>query len=175
VGEHDIPDVHAHAGAIAAGIPHARRDLIAGCGHLPYLEQPRAFVDKVVPFLQSAPFLAVLDQQGAAAATELLRAARATDRATILFSENELNTQGYELLFAGSVSDAIDLFRLNVEAFPASANTHDSLGEALLAAGDREGAVTSYRKALEIDPATASARAALRDLGALPAETPKTR
>jgi pimeloyl-ACP methyl ester carboxylesterase len=175
VGEHDIPDVHAHAGAIAAGIPHARRDLIAGCGHLPYLEQPRAFVDKVVPFLQSAPFLAVLDQQGAAAATELLRAARATDRATILFSENELNTQGYELLFAGSVSDAIDLFRLNVEAFSASANTHDSLGEALLAAGDREGAVTSYRKALEIDPATASARAALRDLGALPAETPQTR
>jgi pimeloyl-ACP methyl ester carboxylesterase len=169
-GEHDIPDVHAHAGAIAAGIPHARREVLRNCGHAPYLEQPEDFVSSVLPFLQSTPFLAVLDNQGAAAAAQVLRAARATDRAAILASEDELNRRGYELLGAGAVPDAIAVFRLNTEAFPASVNTHDSLGEALLAAGDREGATAAYRNALEIDPTSASARDALQKLGALPGQ-----
>jgi pimeloyl-ACP methyl ester carboxylesterase len=168
VGEHDIPDVHAHAGAIAAGIPHARRDVLPGCGHVAYLEQPDALVARVLPFLQSAPFIDVLDNQGTAAAAEVLRAARASNRAAVVASEDELNGRGYTLLAPGAVPEAIAVFRLNTEAFPASANTHDSLGEALVAAGDREGAVAEYRKALQIDPASASARAALQRLGALP-------
>jgi hypothetical protein len=174
-GEHDVPDVHAHAGAIAAGIPHARREVLRSCGHAPYLEQPEDFVATVLPFLQSAPFLGVLDNQGAAAATRVLRAARATDRAAILASEDELNRRGYELLANGATQDAIAVFRLNAEAFPASANTHDSLGEALLAAGDRDGATASYRKALEIEPTSESARMALQKLGALPAQAPTPR
>lgn len=170
VGEHDIPDVAAHAGAIAAGIPHAQREVLAGCGHVAYLEQPEAFVRRVLPFLQSAPFLGVLDHQGATAAAEVLRAARASNRAAVLASEEELNSRGYALLASGASSEAIAVFRLNTEAFPASANTHDSLGEGLLAAGDREGATAAYRQALEIDPASASARAALEKLGASPGE-----
>lgn len=175
VGEHDIPDVHAHAGAIAAGIPHARREVMAGCGHTAYLEQPEDFVATVLPFLQSAPFLAVLDNQGADAATQMLRAARATNRAAILASEGELNDRGYELLAKGATQDAIAVFRLNTEAFPFSANTHDSLGEALRAAGDREGATAAYRKALELDPTSASARSALQELETRPAREPATR
>lgn len=168
VGEHDIPDVHAHAGAIAAGIPHARRDVMAGCGHVAYVEQPDAFVGRVLPILQSAPFLGVLDSQGAVAAAEALRSARASNRAAILASEDELNSRGYELLARGALPEAIAVFRLNTASFPASANTHDSLGEALLAGEDHEGAVAAYRRALELDPASASARAALQRLGALP-------
>lgn len=42
-GEYDIPDVHAHAGAIAAGVPGARRVVLPGAGHLPHLEVPAAF------------------------------------------------------------------------------------------------------------------------------------
>ncbi len=168
VGEHDVPDVHTHAGAIAAGIPHARRDVMADCGHVAYLEQPEAFVDRVLPFLQSAPFLGVLDNQGAPAAAEMLRAAQAADPAAVLVSEDELNGRGYQLLAAGATPEAIAVFRLGTQAFPASANTHDSLGEALLAAEDRAGATAEYRRALEIDPASPSARAALERLGALP-------
>ncbi|MCU0292976.1 MAG: alpha/beta fold hydrolase [Thermoanaerobaculaceae bacterium] len=175
VGEHDIPDVHAHAGAIAAGIPHARRAVLAGCGHAPYIEQPDDFVATVLPFLQSAPFLGVLDDQGAAAATQVLREARAANRAAILASEDELNRRGYELLANGATQDAIAVFRLNVEAFPTSANTHNSLGEALLAAGDRDGATAAYRKALKLDPTSESARAALQKLGASPAQAPTPR
>jgi 3-oxoadipate enol-lactonase len=171
-GEHDIPDVHAHAGAIAAGIPNARRDVLAGCGHVPYLEQPEEFARTVVSFVQSASFLGVLDCEGPEAATQVLRTARAANRAAVLFPEEELNARGYQLLARGAVQDAVAVLRLNVEAFPASANTHDSLGEALLAAGDREGAAAAYRKALEIDPSSESARAALKTLAALPERSP---
>jgi pimeloyl-ACP methyl ester carboxylesterase len=51
VGDRDIPDVHAHVGAIEAGIRGARRVVIPGAGHLVYLEQPDAFNHEVAEFL----------------------------------------------------------------------------------------------------------------------------
>ena len=53
VGEADIPDVHAHAGAIEAGIPRARRVVISGVGHLMYLEKPAEFSRVVIEFLEN--------------------------------------------------------------------------------------------------------------------------
>ena len=51
VGEFDIPDVHAHAGAIEAGIPGAERDIIINAGHLVQLEQPEVLMEKLAPFV----------------------------------------------------------------------------------------------------------------------------
>ena len=51
VGEFDIPDVHAHAGALNAGIPGSRRDIIRHAAHLAPLEQPEAFNKVVADFL----------------------------------------------------------------------------------------------------------------------------
>ena len=51
-GDADIPDVHAHAGAIEAGIPNAHRNVIAGVGHLMYLEKPATFNQQVISFIQ---------------------------------------------------------------------------------------------------------------------------
>jgi 3-oxoadipate enol-lactonase len=47
-GDADIPDVHAHAGAIEAGIPNARRLVLSGVGHLMYLEKPEEFERLVI-------------------------------------------------------------------------------------------------------------------------------
>ena len=52
VGDADIPDVHAHAGAIEAGIPDARRVVISDVGHLMYLEKPAEFARIVIEFLE---------------------------------------------------------------------------------------------------------------------------
>lgn len=41
--EHDVPDAHAHAGAIEAGIAGSQRVVLDDAGHLVYLEQPEAF------------------------------------------------------------------------------------------------------------------------------------
>ena len=55
VGAEDIPDVHAHAGAMEAGIPRARRIVVPGTGHLMYLEKPDLFVQAVMTFLDANP------------------------------------------------------------------------------------------------------------------------
>ncbi len=52
VGDADIPDVQAHAGAIEAGIPRARRVVVSDTGHLMYLEKPMEFSRIVIEFLQ---------------------------------------------------------------------------------------------------------------------------
>ena len=54
VGDADIPDVHAHAGALEAGIPKARLVIINDVGHLMYLEKPAEFSRNVVEFLENS-------------------------------------------------------------------------------------------------------------------------
>ena len=51
VGEHDRPDIHAMADALAGGIAGAERVVLAGTGHLPNLERPAAFNRVVLEFL----------------------------------------------------------------------------------------------------------------------------
>jgi len=51
-GEVDMPDVHAHAGALEALIPGARRIVMTGGGHFIYLERPDAFADTVATFVE---------------------------------------------------------------------------------------------------------------------------
>lgn len=53
VGDADIPDVHAHAGAIEAGISGSRRVVITDAGHLMYLEKPEEFSRAVITFIDS--------------------------------------------------------------------------------------------------------------------------
>jgi 3-oxoadipate enol-lactonase len=52
VGDADISDVHAHAGAIEAGIPNARRVVIEGVGHIMYLEKPAEFSRVAIDFIE---------------------------------------------------------------------------------------------------------------------------
>ncbi len=66
--------------------------------------------------------------------------------------ESRINSLGYDLLRAQKVDEAIALFTLNTEDFPASANTWDSLGEAYMIQGDFPRAIASYKKSLELNP-----------------------
>jgi 3-oxoadipate enol-lactonase len=51
VGEFDISDVHAHAGAIEEGIAGSERDVIINAGHLVQLEQSEIVLDKLTAFV----------------------------------------------------------------------------------------------------------------------------
>jgi 3-oxoadipate enol-lactonase len=53
VGDADIPDVHAHAGVIEAGIPNSRRIVVEDAGHLMYLEKPEEFSRLVITFIKA--------------------------------------------------------------------------------------------------------------------------
>jgi len=73
-----------------------------------------------------------------------------------------MNGLGYEFLMRGQADEAVTLFTLNAEAYPASANAWDSLSEAHLAAGNQGRALECVRKVLEVLPTDASLTDALR-------------
>jgi uncharacterized protein (TIGR02246 family) len=78
--------------------------------------------------------------------------------------EDSLNGAGYVYLQKGEVNKAIDVFKLNVQFYPASWNVYDSLGEAYLTAGDKIHAIENYEKSLQLNPKNDSARQALAKL-----------
>jgi tetratricopeptide (TPR) repeat protein len=85
-------------------------------------------------------------------------------RGSFDFGEGTLNTLGYALLGESRPQDAVRVFQLNVEQYPASANAWDSLGEGYLEAGDRAGAEAAYAKSLELDPENENARQKLDEI-----------
>jgi len=103
-------------------------------------------------------------EQGAEAAVKQYRNLKANQSATYDFSEAELNTLGYQLLGMKKIKDAIEIFKLNVEAYPQASNPYDSLGEAYMMSGDKELALKNYKKALELDPQNTNAASVIKRL-----------
>lgn len=103
-------------------------------------------------------------EKDVASAVAEYRKLKAENSPTYDFSENELNTLGYQLVGMKRTKDAIEIFKLNVEMFPKSANPYDSLGEAYLADDQKDLALANYKKAAELDPANANAVQIVRRL-----------
>jgi len=83
---------------------------------------------------------------------ERYRKIKADPRSRYVNSEAPMNRLGYSLLAKKRAADAIEIFRLNAESYPSSANAYDSLGDAFVAAGRNDDAIKSYEKAVAIDP-----------------------
>ncbi len=66
------------------------------------------------------------------------------------FTEDLLNTLGYQMLAEERVQDAIAIFELNVAEYPEVANPYDSLGEAYERMGRLEGARRQYERAVAL-------------------------
>ena len=168
VGEYDIPDVHAHAGALQAGIRGAERIVMPGAGHLVPVERPEAFNQKVQEFLAGAPFFSILYRSGVNAAVKFYGEEHRKNPDWIPFTENRINMLGYKYLQSGETEQAISLFKLNTLAFPNSSNVYDSLGEAYMINGDRKLAIENYRKSLKLNPDNKNAEIQLDQLTSLP-------
>ncbi len=61
---------------------------------------------------------------------------------------------------------AVEVLKLNVEAYPDSLNVYDSLAEAQMNRGDRELAIKNREKSLELNRKNFGAAAALVELRA---------
>jgi tetratricopeptide (TPR) repeat protein len=80
-------------------------------------------------------------------------------------SENYINALAYFVMNKMKQnSEALKLFKLNVELYPNAFNTYDSYGECLLLTGDKESAIKAYQKSLELNPENDSAKKVLSDL-----------
>ena len=93
----------------------------------------------------------------------LLRATGKTDEATTLMKEAvaignevELNAYGYQLLNDKDQDRAIEVFIINTQKNPKSANTFDSLGEAYALKGDKKNAIINFKKSLALNPPAAT-------------------
>jgi tetratricopeptide (TPR) repeat protein len=84
--------------------------------------------------------------------TQRYRAIKADPQSKYVDSEAAINRLGYTLLRKNRTADAIEVFKLNTEYYPASANVYDSLGDALVTAGRTDEAIKSYERAVSIDP-----------------------
>ena len=87
---------------------------------------------------------------GVEKARAIYDATKKRDPKLVLFPEAELNAYGYQLLQDGDNKNAIAVFEMNVDAYPKSANTYDSLSDAHLAAGNRAEALKLAEKALTL-------------------------
>jgi dienelactone hydrolase len=101
----------------------------------------------------AAEFWALVDQPGGAErAARVFHDARKRDAKAVVFPEYPVNLLGYGLLQAGNKEEAVELFKLNTEAYPASANAQDSLSDGYLAVGKNDLALAAEEKCLELLP-----------------------
>jgi hypothetical protein len=85
-------------------------------------------------------------------------------------TEVELNNYGYQLLNDKDQDRAIEVFILNTQRHPTSANTFDSLGEAYALKGDKKNAIINFKKSLALNPPAATkanSEKYLKQLGAM--------
>ncbi len=103
-------------------------------------------------------FFEIIRSQGISKAVEIFNSVRKTHPDKKIFRELALNRVGYEFLFDEKVEEAIEIFKLNVVAYPDAFNTYDSLGEAYMIHGSTELAIKNYNKSVELDPENENAK-----------------
>jgi CubicO group peptidase (beta-lactamase class C family) len=123
--------------------------------------------DRMLPKLADiVPLIAAaIARSGVDSAAHIYHTLRAQYPA-IEFDEQQLNGLGYDLIKQHKLEAAIAMFRLNVEMYPKSANTYDSLGEAYMDHGDRALAIENYERSLALDSTNANAARRLAKLRA---------
>jgi tetratricopeptide (TPR) repeat protein len=109
---------------------------------------------------------ATIASSGIDQATKQYHDVKAAAPATYNLDEDELNALGYQLIRAHKLDQAIRIFQLNIEAYPQSGNTWDSLAEAYMDDGDRAHAIANYHRSLQINPRNANAVKMLQKLNA---------
>lgn len=126
---------------LAAAIVDATDGVPAGLQALRLALQQRGFV-------QAAAVYARLKQQ----------------HPELYLAEDYVNNWGYSLLRQGQKQSALELFKFNVQLYPASANTYDSLAEVYEATGDGDSAIQNYRRSLLLNPTNTNATEHLQKL-----------
>ncbi|HTA59444.1 MAG TPA: DUF2306 domain-containing protein [Candidatus Baltobacteraceae bacterium] len=109
---------------------------------------------------------ATIASSGMDAAVNQYQDLKATSAANYRFDERELNDLGYRLIRKNKFKEAIRIFQLNVEAYPNSANTYDSLAEGYMDNGENALAVANYEKSLQLNPKSRNAVLMLQKLNA---------
>jgi predicted alpha/beta superfamily hydrolase/TolA-binding protein len=121
-------------------------------------------VERIIKESASYPIEQEINKNGIQAGLKKFRNLKSAPDNKLYFDENEFNGIGYRLMGSGKIKEAIEIFKLNVEMFPNSANVYDSIGEAYMTIGDNKNAIKNYKKSLELNPGNDNAREMLKKL-----------
>lgn len=134
-----------------------------------HLDQASAWIDKAIAQNKSFATLntkaAILKQTGKTAEAE-----STMKDAVAIANEADLNNYGYQLVNDGNFDKAIEIFILNTQRNPKSANAWDSLGEGYALKGDKRNAIVNFKKSLSMNPpdnVRANSEKYLKQFGAL--------
>jgi len=105
-----------------------------------------------------------IEEKGIVRALEEYWDMKKADLGEYYFAEFEFNDLGYRLVEKEMLTEAIEVFRLNTEAYPHSFNAWDSLGEAYRKRGNTRLAIENYERSLEENPLNAGGRKMLLEL-----------
>lgn len=141
----------------------------AGTNYLPEIEQGMTNVLYGKPYQPpkksiAEALFATFKREGIASTLRQYRDSKRERFGSYNFAVDELNTLGYQLIRMQMVREAIEIFKLNTEAYPQSANAYDSLGEAYMISGDKERAIVNYQRSVELNPRNTNALEMLRRL-----------
>jgi len=138
-------------------------------------DQVQRYLSENDPFdnLLNAAITNLVAEKGIGEFIKLLVETKKANQSAAVVQENFINALGYRLLGQNKTIEAIEIFKFNVETYPKSANTYDSLAETYLAAGEKQFALKFYKKALEVDANYANAKAAAETVKKLEAELMK--
>lgn len=139
---------------------------------------PSTFIDEIAGFyiadmkaengfglpLSVKPLWAQLQKSGYANISKV--AQEMQNQGDITLVEDDLNTWGYQLLGQKRIDQAVQVFTLNTQHFPASANTYDSLAEAYWLLGDSKKAIQLYNQVLSLQPDNNNAKNQLKKIKA---------
>jgi dienelactone hydrolase len=109
-------------------------------------------------------FFTIIQEQGLDAAIRIYREARARYPQETIIRETILRRIGNEAGYYGNSAQAVDIFKLYVEAYPQSAAAYDSLAGAYQNVGNKELAIKNYEKSLELNPQNTNASEQLKKL-----------
>jgi len=145
---------------LAGGSPEAFIDELAGL-FIPDMKESNGFgLSAPVKLLK-----AELDRSGYKNAIAVTGKLGKTN-AGFQLTEKEINGWGYKLVKQNRIGDALEIFKLNVFLYPASANAFDSLGEIFAEHGDTDLAIKNYEQSLKLNPQNTNAEEQIKRLKA---------
>lgn len=89
------------------------------------------------------------------------------NESNFVLDENELNDYGYKLLNEDKKTEALKVFKLNVDLYPKSGNAYDSYAETLAVSGNNKEAIKYYKRAFELNPKNKNAQEQIKKLESL--------
>ncbi len=128
------------------------------------IESRLAMVERMISSSAAYRIEQEINMNGIEAGMQKYRSIRSDPNSELYFDEGELNAAGYRLLGNGKIMEAIQVFTINVELYPESANAYDSLAEAHMKGGDNRKAIENYKKSLELNPDNNNAEEMLKSL-----------